>query len=65
MSYETALRCFDENVKLIGTPGPGNHPAYLEYNLNKGLANLAEHLARELVTIHQRLDIIQRNQERR
>jgi hypothetical protein len=47
MSYELAQKCFDENVRLA-TPHSNERTRMMEWNLNAGLARLAEALSQDV-----------------
>jgi hypothetical protein len=55
MSYLVAIKCFNENVASTG-PTPGADPrSAVQFNLNQGLANLAESIGDDMAELRQQV----------
>lgn len=54
MSFHVAKKCFVENKAFVTPPG-SNLEKSLAFNLNNGLANIAQSLASDLSSIENRL----------
>lgn len=57
-SYRAASKCFVENRQFVNPPGRDLNRS-LAWNLNQGLANLAESIESDIGGLEQRLDRIE------
>jgi len=55
MYYDTAMKCFEENIQLFGNAN--NNPE--KFNLYNGLANLAEGLKHDMSNIKSQIQYLQ------
>lgn len=55
MYYDTAMKCFKENIQLFANPN--NNPE--KFNLYNGLANLSEGLEHDMSNINNQIQYLQ------
>jgi hypothetical protein len=59
MSYETAKKCFSENVRLVSPPGSDLTRATL-WNLNAGLTRLTDAIHQDIGHLEAQIDALRR-----